>query len=145
MAGAPASRAVIAAADRLMAGEWPVFHLRDAEVGEAPDWFRDPLTGMTSGPGTYAFEVPYRDEATVGNIKYLWEMSRHQATTLLAAAWWITGEERYAERVALHLQSWWDANPFLQGVHWTSGIEVGLRLLSWSWISGGACGLAGGR
>ena len=25
-------------------------------------------------------------------------------------------------------------NPFLSGIHWTSGIELGVRLLSWVWI-----------
>ncbi len=78
--------------------------------------------------------MPYRDEARVGNIKFVWELSRHQPATLLACAWWITGDPAYAERAALHLTSWWQQNPFLTGVHWTSGIEVGLRLLSWTWI-----------
>ncbi|MGH3331182.1 MAG: alginate lyase family protein, partial [Nocardioidaceae bacterium] len=30
--------------------------------------------------------------------------------------------------------SWWSANPFLSGVHWTSGIELGVRLTSWAWV-----------
>ncbi|MGH1554683.1 heparinase II/III domain-containing protein [Streptomyces sp. L7] len=46
----------------------------------------------------------------------------------------VTGDERYAERVAAHLRSWWAANPPLQGVHWISGIELGIRLLSWVWV-----------
>jgi hypothetical protein len=61
-------------------------------------------------------------------------MSRHQHITVLAAAWWLTQEERYAEAAANQLRSWWRANPFLTGVHWTSGIEAGIRLLSWVWI-----------
>ena len=32
------------------------------------------------------------------------------------------------------LESWWRENPFLSGVHWTSGIEIGLRLIAWTWI-----------
>ena len=32
------------------------------------------------------------------------------------------------------LRSWWHDNPFLSGVHWTSGIEMGLRLIAWTWI-----------
>ena len=54
--------------------------------------------------------------------------------TLLAAAWFVTGDEPYATLVADQLQSWWQENPFLYGVNWTSGIEVGLRLISWVWI-----------
>ncbi len=126
--------AVIAAADELMAGRWPLFHLRPAMVGEQPDWFRDPASGVASAPDTYAFAVPYRDEAAVGNAKYVWELSRHQATTVLAAAWWLTGDDRYAERVRAHLSSWWAENPFLSGIHWTGGIETGLRLISWVWM-----------
>jgi hypothetical protein len=53
---------------------------------------------------------------------------------VLAAAWWLTGEDRYALTVADQLRSWWRANPYLSGVHWTSGIEAGIRLLSWVWI-----------
>lgn len=85
-------------------------------------------------PGGYAFDVPYRNEDAVGDIKQIWEPSRHQYLTVLAAAYAITGNERYAERVAEHLRSWWAANPPLRGVHWISGIELGIRLLSWVWI-----------
>ena len=42
--------------------------------------------------------------------------------------------ERYAERAGLHLRSWWTQNPFLSGIHWTSGIEAGIRLITWVWV-----------
>ena len=41
---------------------------------------------------------------------------------------------KYAYRVADQLRSWWQENPFLSGVHWTSGIELGIRLISLVWI-----------
>jgi hypothetical protein len=41
---------------------------------------------------------------------------------------------RYAELVAAQLRSWWTGNPFLSGIHWTSGIELGVRLTSWVWV-----------
>lgn len=133
-AATPATERALAAADRLLAGRWPVFHLDDVPCAAAPDWFTDPLTGRRAPQHRYAFTVPYRDEAKVGNIKFVWELSRHQATTVLAAAWWLSGNDAYAQRAADHLLSWWRENPFLCGVHWVSGIEVGLRLLSWTWI-----------
>lgn len=98
-----------------------------------PDWWCDPKTGRRA-PWGYAFDVPYRNEDAVGDIKQIWEPSRHQYLLQLAAAYAITGDERYAERVAEHLRSWWTANPPLRGVHWISGIELGIRLLSWVWI-----------
>ena len=90
-----------------------------------PDWFRDPVTGRRSDPDQYAFRVDHRSEEEVGNVKQVWELSRLQHLTLLATAWFLTKDERYAGRVADHLRSWWRENPFLSGVHWTSGIELG--------------------
>ena len=95
-------------------------------------WTRAPAGGHPTG--RYCFAVDHRDAAAVGNVKYVWELSRHQHLTVLAAAYRLDGDERYAEAVAAQLQSWWAANPFLSGIHWTSGIELGLRLVSWVWI-----------
>ena len=127
-----AAKRLLAEADRLMDGQAEYFGvLRDDLV--APDWCYDPKTGRRA-PSGYAFDVPYRDEDAVGDVKQIWELSRHHHLTVLAAAYAITGEDRYAERVAEHLRSWWDVNPPLRGVHWVSGIELGIRLLSWVWV-----------
>ena len=99
-----------------------------------PDWFRDPVTGRRSAPDRYAFRVDHRSEEQVGNIKQVWEIYRLQHLTLLATAWFLTDEEAYAQRVADQLRSWWRENPFLSGVNWTSGIELGVRLISLAWI-----------
>ncbi|MFD8325586.1 heparinase II/III family protein [Streptomyces lydicus] len=127
-----AAKRLMAEADRLMDGQVEYFGVARDDLVD-PDWWYDPKTGRRA-PSGYAFDVPYRDEDTVGDIKQIWEPSRHQYLTVLAAAFAITGNERYAERVAEHLRSWWAANPPLRGVHWTSGIELGIRLLSWVWI-----------
>ena len=41
-------------------------------------------------------------------------MSRHHHITVLATAWWLTQDERYAEAAAAQLRSWWSANPSAQ-------------------------------
>ncbi|WP_051865232.1 alginate lyase family protein [Streptomyces griseus] len=127
-----AAKRLVAEADRLMAGHAEYFGVVRDDLAD-PDWWYDPKTGRRAPKG-YAFDVPYRDEETVGDIKQIWELSRHQYLTVLAAAYAVTGDERYAERVAGHLRSWWVANAPLKGVHWVSGIELGIRLLSWVWI-----------
>ncbi|MGC0327460.1 hypothetical protein RKD23_000450 [Streptomyces sp. SAI-170] len=127
-----AAKRLVAEADRLMAGHAAYFGVERDDLAD-PDWWYDPKTGRRA-PAGYAFDVPYRSEDTVGDIKQIWELSRHQYLTVLAAAYALTGDERYAERVAAHLRSWWTANPPLRGVHWTSGIELGIRLLSWVWV-----------
>jgi hypothetical protein len=126
---AHARAATLAAADTLMLGEWELFGQHRTDLAD-PDWFLDPLTGQRSDPARYAFRVDRRS----GNVKQVWEPSRLQHLTLLATAWYLTGDDRYADRVAVQLDSWWRSNPFLSGIHWTSGIEVGLRLISFAWI-----------
>jgi hypothetical protein len=130
---ADAKAAIVEAADRLLRGEWEVLGVARTDLA-APDWFRDPVTGRRSDPGRYAFRVDHRSEAQAGNVKQVWEISRLQHLTLLATAWYLTREQVYAQRVADQLRSWWRENPFLSGIHWTSGIELGIRLISFAWI-----------
>ena len=92
------------------------------------------MTGRRAPDRRLAFRIHHRDEAETGNIKQVWELSRHHHLTQLAAAWYLTHDDTYAERVADHLNDWWRTNPFLSGVHWASGIELGTRLISWAWI-----------
>ena len=128
-----AKMAVREAADRLMRGEWEVLGVVRTDLVR-PNWFHDPVTGRRSSPDRYAFRIDHRSEEENGNIKQIWEISRLQHLTLLATAWFLTHEEPYARRVADQLRSWWQENPFLSGIHWTSGIEVGIRLISMVWI-----------
>lgn len=128
-----ARTAIIEAADRLMRGEWEVLGVARTDMAQ-PDWFHDPLTGRRSDPDRCAFRINQRSEDQVGNIKQVWEVNRLQHLTLLAAAWYVTEEDAYAKRVAEQLRSWWRENPFLSGVNWTSGIEVGIRLINFVWI-----------
>ena len=108
---------------------YPVVPTVPTQIG-----FYDPVTGRRAPDDRLAFRIHHRDEAETGNIKQVWEISRHHHLTVLAAAWWLTQDERYAEAAGDQLRSWWSANPFLTGVHWTSGIEAGIRLISWTWI-----------
>ena len=130
---AGARTVVLAAADRLLTGEWEILGVRRTDLVQ-PDWFYDPVTRTRAPADRYAFRINHRSEQTTGNVKQLWELSRLQHLTLLATAWFLSRDERYARRVADQLQSWWQENPFLSGVHWTSGIEIGIRLISLAWI-----------
>jgi hypothetical protein len=128
-----AREAIIADADRILKGEWELLGVVRTDMSE-PDWFYDPVTGRRSDPSRCAFSVDQRREEQVGNVKQVWEVNRLQHLTMLAVAWYLTGEDAYAQRVADQLQSWWRENPFLSGVNWTSGIELGVRLINFAWI-----------
>ena len=127
-----AASAVTRVADNVLSGTWTVLGAPRTDSAN-PDWFYDPVTKRRAPHKELAFRIQFRDEAKTGNIKQVWEMSRHHQVTVLAAASWLTQDERYAEAAAAQLRSWWSTNPFLTGVHWTSGIEAGIRLISWTW------------
>lgn len=130
---AVAAGRLVDAADGILAGRWDVLGTARPDVAD-PDWFLDPVTGRYAPQDPYAFLIDHRDEEVTGNVKSVWELSRHHHLTVLAAAFWLTRDERYAENAAAQLRSWWAANPFLSGIHWTSGIELGVRLTSWVWV-----------
>jgi hypothetical protein len=122
---------IAAAADALLDGRWNVFALRDAPLGFPPRWNRDPKTGAVA-PLAYGQGIDYRDEAIVGDIKYLWEPNRHLELVTLAQAWALGGDPRHAAGARVLLESWFEQCPYPKGVHWTSALELALRLVNWS-------------
>ena len=128
-----ARRALVAAADGLLEGRWKLLGVLRHDLAE-PDWFLDPVTGRRAPQDRYAFSIDHRAADEIGDVKQVWELSRHHHLTVLAAAWYLTRDDRYATAVATALRSWWVQNPFLSGIHWTSGIELGIRLISWTWV-----------
>lgn len=129
-----AKERLIAAAEAILRGQWRIFNHFHGSFRDDPDWFCDSRSGKKMPSDVFAFDIKYRDEARSGNIKYIWEPSRHHHLTLLATAFALTGDDRYANRIADHLRSWWRDNEFLCGPHWISGIEIGIRLIAWAWI-----------
>lgn len=118
-------------ADRILEGKLRIFALDPADIGHPPEWNRDPLTGRVA-PLAFGKTLNYRDAATVGDIKYLWEVNRHLQLVPLAQAYRITGNTRYLEGLRLQLTSWLKQCPYPRGVHWTSSLEVAIRLINWA-------------
>lgn len=119
------------AADRILQGRFDVFAVEGAELGFPPNWQRDPKTG-TVAPQVFGKTLNYRDERLVGDIKYLWEPSRHIQLVTLAQAWHLSGERRYLDGCGTLVDSWLEQCHYPLGVHWTSSLELGVRLLNWS-------------
>ncbi|HZX25974.1 MAG TPA: alginate lyase family protein, partial [Telluria sp.] len=118
-------------ADAVLAGHWNVFALRGIQLGFPPQWNRDPKTG-THAPMVLGKTIDYRSERVVGDIKYLWEPSRHLELVTLALAWRVSGLPRYLDGARTLLTSWFDQCPYPLGVHWTSSLELAVRLVNWA-------------
>lgn len=135
LTGLPVERRVeiLTAASELLAGRWDVLGFTRSDLLD-PDWSLDPLSGRSYPEERCAFRIDYRRPDDNRWVKQVWELSRHHHLTLLGVAWQLTGDAAYAELAARHLRSWFRHNPPLTGVNWTSGIEIGIRLISWVWL-----------
>ena len=118
-------------ADLILNGKFNVFALKKIEVGFPPNWNKDPKTGKIA-PLVFGKTMNYRNENIVGDIKYLWEPNRHSELVTLAQAWYLTGDEKYAEGCKILLTSWFKQCPYPLGVNWTSSLEHAIRLINWS-------------
>lgn len=127
----PGEPGLIEAADSLLDGYFDLFDLNGYMLGEVPEWNRDPKTGLNT-PLTYGKAIDYRDEKVAGNIKYVWEPSRHLMVPMLARAFRSTGDVAYLNRLTRLVESWIDQCPYPNGLHWCSSLESGIRLINWS-------------
>jgi hypothetical protein len=121
----------LAAADRIAAGKWDVFALRNVDLGSPPRWNRDPKTGMDA-PLKFGKVLDYRDPRPVGDIKYLWELNRHSHLVTLAQAYALSRDARYFQVIKEHLESWFASCPYGTGPNWSSALELAIRLINWS-------------
>ncbi len=67
------------------------------------------------------------------DVKFVWEVNRHQFLAVLARAYAYTGREEFAEPCVAMVERWIEANPPGVGVNWSSNLEVAIRSISWLW------------
>ena len=123
--------ALLLAADAAAQGKLRVLGLGLVDCGMPPAWRRDPKTGITA-PLDFGLSMDLADRQRVGDIKYLWEPSRHHDLVPLAQAWQAARDPRHLDGAARLLDSWLDQNPHPRGPHWSSALECGIRLINWS-------------
>ena len=96
------------------------------------DWHRDPDTGYTWSRDIFT-KVAYHKSPEHVDFKNVWELGRQQYVVELSRSWLLTGDERHGVMARDMMLSWIEQNPFCKGIHWTSGLEVGMRAISWIW------------
>ena len=116
-----------------LANKIDFFNHKPLDIGTPVNWHRDPIT-QTVLPHTFGKTLNYRDDKIAGNVKFVWELGRHQHLIPIAVAYAATGEQHYRNTVTEQIESWIMDNPYGMGIHWCSSLEAALRLISWSLI-----------
>ena len=93
-------------------------------------WHLDPVTCGNWPSDRYCFDIDFRHERVLGDIKYVWELNRLQFLPPIAALAAASGDSAAAEFCSSAIMGWADANPPFSGVNWGSGIELALRAIS---------------
>ena len=119
-------------AERSCTQHFTLLHV-DVHYDHAIQWHADPASGQLWPQGPY-YSVPiFAGDSGYGDIKYVWELNRQPFLIDIARAYWLTGEERYADTCLEMVEKWIQANPYLHGVNWTSALEIAVRSLAWLW------------
>ncbi len=125
-------REVIAGAERTMAGRFDLLGYRDLSFGDPVDWHLDPVSRRRT-PLVHWSRLDLLDADSLGDIKVVWELNRHQWLVQLGQAYRMTRDERFAQAFAAYVTGWLDGNPEGMGINWASSLEVALRLMAWCW------------
>lgn len=125
-----AAKALLERAGAITDGRLEVLGFGEVEYGLDPDWHRDPVHGERA-PLLHFSQIDPLDRAEVGDHKVVWEPARHAFLKTLGQAYALTGDPRYPDAAAALLRSWLDANPRSMGIHYSSSLELALRLVNW--------------
>lgn len=100
-------------------------------LGPRIAWHTDPLT-KREWPQSHWIDIDIRAADTVGGVKWVWELNRHHHLVTLGKAYFLSGDEKFAEEVCAQLEDWILTNPPYIGVNWTSSLELAIRLINWT-------------
>jgi hypothetical protein len=120
--------AVLAYADAVLRGEYPLMGYGSPRLGTRPDWQCDWISEK-SWPmeDSRKLRIVRHDGS---DVKAPWELSRLQWSPVVAKAYVISGGKKYREATQSLLSDWIADNPPGLGVHWTVAMEAALRGIS---------------
>lgn len=120
------------AAERIIKKKFSILGHADLYFGNEIDWKFDPINKVHS-PQIYWSKINYLDFGECGDHKVIWELNRHQHFITLGKAYWITGDEKYAQEWVDQTCHWILSNPPKTGINWASSLEVAFRSIAWIW------------
>ena len=78
-----------------------------------------------------SYDIEFKNTDNIGDIRFSWEVNRHQFMPYLAGAYLKSNDKLYLELIDKHLNEWIEENKYLKGINWSSPMEIALRAYQW--------------
>ena len=128
----PEVSATFAEAERVRVHHFEFFG-EQFDCGPTIDWHADPGTGRR-WPVRFHADVPvHSGDLGCGDVKYVWELNRHQFLIDLGKAHFLGGGGENLGALRSIVLSWLAENRYATGVNWACALEPAFRSLSWLW------------
>ncbi len=109
------------------------FFGREFTYGPEIAWHADPVTGH-EWPHVFHADVPvHGGDVGFGDVKHVWELSRHQFVIDLGKSWFLTRNAEDLDALRRLVRGWIADNPYGTGVNWSCALEPAFRTFSWLW------------
>lgn len=96
-------------------------------------WQCDPVSLNPYPKGFYRSINIFTNE-NAGDVKHVWEVNRLQFIIEIAKAYYLSGGQKYGQKVEKLIIDWDKQNPYKTGIAWSSALEVGVRVQALVWI-----------
>lgn len=130
--GANSRGAIIERAVKILGGKFDLLGYQNLDLDNPVNWHYEPISRKHL-PLKHWKQFDELDTTETGDKKIVWELNRHQHFFVLGLAFWLTGDDSYAETFTRHLDGWMEQNPPGMGISWFSSLEVAFRVVSWLW------------
>ena len=124
-------RKIIREADAYLNHNFSFYDMKNIYLGKEINWNKDYKTNK-EWPFVFHGSIDH-NSTEFGDVKYIWELNRHQHFYVLGKAYYLSKKEKYAKEIIDEIESWISQNNYLIGINWFSSLECSLRVLSWLW------------
>ena len=124
--------AIIEAAEAILQHQFHLFGKHSITTGPTIDWNTAYEREISSTwPANTSYSRSRLLSGKKGDIRFVWNLNRHQQFLDLGQAYWCTGREEFATEFFDEITTWIAQNPYERSVNWLDCYEISLRGMFW--------------
>lgn len=121
---------ILAEAEDVLENRFETLGSGKVSLGDAINWQKDFKSGIEWPLGP-SWKLDYLNLDRPSDVKVPWELSRFHQIWWLGKAYWLTHNERYADKFRELIEDWIEKNPPGRGVNWPQAMEASIRACNW--------------